>query len=727
MAGSQCTEEPLTSQEAPPDMPEETIVMSMPEGDASVPVVRAAEGDGETPAAGVTHPHAVPFRDLGVAEVICSSLAAAGIITTFPIQALTLPLAIGGHDIIGQARTGTGKTLAFGVPMLQRLIVARAEAAANDAALPKAPTGLIVVPTRELAFQVAEDLVQAGKDMRARVLTVYGGRAYEPQIDALKAGTDIVVGTPGRLLDLANRKNLDLSQVRSLVLDEADKMLDLGFLPDVERILRQTPDDRQTMLFSATMPGEVVTLARKHMRRPTNVRAEDSGEGTPPPLTIQYVYRTHHLDKIEVVARVLQAKDRGLSMVFCQTKRAVDQVAIALGERGFATAPVHGDLGQAQRERALRAFRSGKVDVLVATDVAARGIDVDDVTHVINYECPDDEKTYVHRIGRTGRAGRAGVAVTFVDWADLHRWKLISDTLGLDMPAPAETYSSSEHLYSELSIPPDATGRLPVGLRARAGLSAEAEEDIGETGRTRSRPGRERPDVRESGRTRTRTRRRTGRERDDLADAGVVAGGPPAGADGIAEDGSAAPARSRRRRRLRAGQDISEDAARMPEEAVAAADASDGVASDGAAAPLPPTALPPTAGPPTGCRRAGPHQAGPHQAGLPPAVLHQIMAPPTARRRGTPPPRRTLTRTRPGSAGRESGPCAGATTIKTMTSRFPSGHWSRRRRSRCTPPRESRQRSFRRPSSRVDANVPRPARRGAANDSDVRPGNVRRA
>ena len=561
MIGSQCTEEPLTPQEVPAETAGGTTPPSptyMPEETASAPGMQAVGEDADEPSARAARPDAVPFRDLGVADVICTSLEAAGIVTTFPIQALTLPLAIGGHDIIGQARTGTGKTLAFGVPMLQRLVVARADAA-EGTTRPKAPTGLVVVPTRELAVQVAEDLTQAGKDLRARVLTVYGGRAYEPQIDALKAGTDIVVGTPGRLLDLANRKNIDLSQVRALVLDEADKMLDLGFLPDVERILRLTPGDRQTMLFSATMPGEVVTLARKHMRRPTNIRAEESGEGTPTPLTTQYVYRTHHLDKIEVLARVLQAKDRGLAMVFCQTKRAVDQVATALGERGFATAPVHGDLGQAQRERALRAFRAGKIDVLVATDVAARGIDVDDVTHVINYECPDDEKTYVHRIGRTGRAGRAGVAVTFVDWSDLQRWKLINDTLGLDFPEPAETYSTSERFYSELSIPPDATGRLPVELRARAGLSAEAEEDIGETGRIRTRRSRDRSEGRESAKTRNRTRQRRNRDAGDISAGDGTSAIDDAAADGTATDGAAAPARARRRRRLRAGQEIGQD------------------------------------------------------------------------------------------------------------------------------------------------------------------------
>jgi superfamily II DNA/RNA helicase len=338
-------------------------------------------------------------------------------------------------------------------------------------------------------------------------------------------------------------------------------MLDLGFMPDVERILRLTPGSRQTMLFSATMPGEVVTLARRHMRRPTNIRAEEPDEAAQiPPLTTQHAYRTHHLDKIEVLARVLQAKDRGLAMVFCQTKRAVDQVSAALGDRGFATAAVHGDLGQAQRERGLRAFRSGKVDVLVATDVAARGIDVDDVTHVINYECPDDEKTYVHRIGRTGRAGRAGVGVTFVDWADLQRWKLINAALGLDFPEPAETYSTSEHLYNELAIPPDSTGRLPAELQARAGLAAEVEEDLGETGRTRSRRSRDKPEKRESTRTRNRTRRRKNLEDTPAGAADVPA---VAGDDTLASpvDDGPVPARSRRRRRLRGGQEVGQDAA----------------------------------------------------------------------------------------------------------------------------------------------------------------------
>jgi superfamily II DNA/RNA helicase len=347
-----------------------------------------------------------------------------------------------------------------------------------------------VVPTRELAVQVAEDLRTAAAHSGTRVLTVYGGRAYEPQIESLRAGVDVVVGTPGRLLDLARQHHLDLSDVATLVLDEADKMLDLGFLPDVERILQLTPPGRHTMLFSATMPGEVVTLARRHLQQPMHVRAEQHDETELVPLTEHHVFRAHQMDKIEMLVRVLQATGRGLTMVFCRTKRTADQVAEALTTRGFAAAAVHGDLGQAQRERALRAFRHGKVDVLVATDVAARGLDVEDVTHVVNYECPEDDKAYLHRIGRTGRAGRTGVAVTFVDWRDLQRWKIINESLGLGLADPPETYSTSEHLFTALGIPAGTTSRLPRAQRDRAGLEAEEIEDLGETGRTRSGSGR---------------------------------------------------------------------------------------------------------------------------------------------------------------------------------------------------------------------------------------------
>ena len=419
------------------------------------------------------------FAEFGVSKPICTALEAAGITTAFPIQALTLPIVLDGHDVIGQARTGTGKTLAFGIPILQHI----AETPRGNRA---APRGLVVVPTRELAIQVADDLRTAAAGSDTNVVTLYGGRAYEPQIEAL-ATVDVVVGTPGRLLDLSRQSQLDLSSVDILVLDEADRMLDLGFLPDVEAILRLTPQHRQTMLFSATMPAEVVTLARRHLHQPIHIRAEQHDEPAHVPTTDQHVFRAHHLDKIEVLARVLQAEGRGLTIVFCRTRRACDTVTAALVERGFAAAAVHGDLGQSQRERALRAFRAGKIDVLVATDVAARGLDVDDVTHVINNECPEDDKAYLHRIGRTGRAGRTGIAVTFVDWQDITRWKLINETLNLGHPDPLETYSTSEHLFTALHIPVGVRGSLPRAQRDRAGLEAEDLEDIGETGRSRSR------------------------------------------------------------------------------------------------------------------------------------------------------------------------------------------------------------------------------------------------
>jgi len=515
------------------------------------------------------------FRDFGIAEPICAALEAEGIVTAFPIQALTLPVALAGHDLIGQARTGTGKTLAFGIPILQRL------EAMPGGGIPAAPRALTVVPTRELAFQVAEDLQTAGRRMGAKVVVLYGGRAYEPQIEAL-ATVDIVVGTPGRLLDLVRQGHLSLSHVHALVLDEADKMLDLGFLPDVEKILSLTPRDRQTMLFSATMPGEVVTLARRHLSRPMHIRAEQHDEPAHVPSTQQHIYRAHQMDKIEVLARVLQAEGRGLSIVFCRTKRSADQVSTALTTRGFAAAAVHGDLGQGQRERAMRAFRAGKVDVLVATDVAARGLDVDDVTHVINYECPEDDKAYLHRIGRTGRAGRTGVAVTFVDWHDMTRWKLISDTLNLGHPEPVETYSTSDHLFSDLQIPAGVTGTLPRAQRERLGLEAEQLEDIGETGKTRSRGPSPRPDHarsrpgdagrrpergssadpadREPGQRRQRVRRRTRsgvQLGDGAASAGTGGHGDQASNEQPRTDGAptpgSQPGRRRRRRPSRSG------------------------------------------------------------------------------------------------------------------------------------------------------------------------------
>ncbi|MCE3553953.1 DEAD/DEAH box helicase [Pseudonocardia sp. RS11V-5] len=505
-------------------------------------------------------PEAPTFAELGVRPEIVKALAEAGIERTFAIQELTLPLALAGEDVIGQARTGMGKTLGFGVPLLQRVTppseqpaaTAEGETADREKDVPQA---LVVVPTRELCVQVAQDLADAGKHLGIRVTAIYGGRAYEPQLAALRKGVDVVVGTPGRLLDLAEQRHLVLGRVKALVLDEADEMLDLGFLPDVERIMRMLPDERHTMLFSATMPGPIIQLSRTFLTRPTHIRAEEADQGSVHERTKQFVYRAHAMDKVELVTRVLQARERGLTMIFARTKRTVQRVADDLAERGFAAAAVHGDLGQGAREQALRAFRSGKVDVLVATDVAARGIDVTDVTHVINYQCPEDTKTYVHRIGRTGRAGKEGVAVTLVDWDEIPRWKLVSEELSLGIDEPVETYSTSDHLYTDLDVPTDVTGRLPLSKRTRAGLDAEYVDTEGDHG-GRKRKGREERAAKPR-RERQRTRRRNGVPVAGPAGARPASTGDDEAADEPAEvtesaatgtDGEG-PAKPRRRRR----------------------------------------------------------------------------------------------------------------------------------------------------------------------------------
>jgi len=496
------------------------------------------------------------FAELGVKPEIVRALSGAGIERTFAIQELTLPLALAGEDLIGQARTGTGKTLGFGVPLLQRLVLP------GDGT----PQALVVVPTRELCLQVSHDITDAGKHLGVRTVAIYGGRPYEPQVEALRNGVDLVIGTPGRLLDLAEQRHLVLGKVRGLVLDEADEMLDLGFLPDVERILRMMPESRQTMLFSATMPGPIITMARTFLNHPTHIRAENNDVGAIHERTKQFVYRAHAMDKTEVIARTLQAKDRGLTLIFTRTKRTAQKLSDDLTERGFAAAAVHGDLGQGGREQALRAFRSGKVDTLVATDVAARGIDIEGITHVINYQCPEDDSAYVHRIGRTGRAGREGVAVTLVDWDEETRWKLISDTLGLDMPEPVETYSTSEHLFTDLDIPRDTTGRLPLGQRTRAGLAAEEEEDL-----TSGRGGRGKRAATPRRRSGSKPAERPGnRERSESA----------APTDNTGEGGAARPRRRRTRRGGAAGSQAEARAEGSTESNETPAASSDGHGAD---------------------------------------------------------------------------------------------------------------------------------------------------
>jgi superfamily II DNA/RNA helicase len=546
--------------------------------DVTVPSIDA----GADATAGPVLRIAPTFAELGARPESVAALAAVGITHSFAIQEYALPIGLRGADMIGQAPTGTGKTLGFGVPLVDRLL---APAEGGDGV----PQALVVVPTRELGLQVAKDLATAGSTRGVRVLPIYGGVAYEPQVEALRRGVEIVVGTPGRLLDLAKQRQLRLDRIRALVLDEADRMLDLGFLEDVEKILSMLPEDRQTMLFSATMPDPIVALARRFLRSPVTVHARHAIDNVP---TQQVIYRTHSLNKVEIVARILQARGRGLTMIFTRTKRAADKVAEELDFRGFAAAAVHGDLGQSARERALRAFRNGKIDVLVATDVAARGLDVTGVTHVINYDCPEDPDTYTHRTGRTGRAGASGIAVTFVDWEDMIRWVLINKSLGLDLPEPPETYHNSPWLFTDLDIPTEVTGMLPNAQRQRAGLGAEIEEDLGGRSGARRRDGARggRGDRASGGRsgpadagerrgrggarargdagtdapqagaepTRTRSRRR---RRLSTAEVGVGSGadgsaGPAEGAGPVeasAAGGEAGAAKPKRRRRRRGG------------------------------------------------------------------------------------------------------------------------------------------------------------------------------
>lgn len=467
------------------------------------------------------------FRDLDIDQDMVDALAEKGILEPFPIQTQTIPLALSGQDIIGQAKTGTGKTFGFGLPLVQRL--------GGDPA--PGVQALVVVPTRELCVQVAEDLELATSKRTTKVVAIYGGKAYEGQIEQLKAGAQIVVGTPGRLLDLAGQRLLSFANVQEMVLDEADKMLDLGFLPDVEKLFAQTPATRHTMLFSATMPGPVIALARRFMNKPIHIRATDPDEGLTQANIKHVVYRAHSLDKDEVVARILQAEGRGKTVIFTRTKRAAAKLVEELNDRGFNAAAVHGDMSQEARERSMANFKAGKRDVLIATDVAARGIDVNDVTHVINHTIPEDEKTYLHRAGRTGRAGKTGIAVTFVDWDDLHKWALINRALEMGIPEPQETYSSSPHLYTDLDIPVGSKGRLKSTPAAPHAERPHTERSS------------ERGDRAEgSGDGASRSRRRT-RGGSGAATAGDAPASRPAGEPGTEGSAEGAPRRRRRRRR----------------------------------------------------------------------------------------------------------------------------------------------------------------------------------
>ncbi|MBX6378539.1 MAG: DEAD/DEAH box helicase, partial [Clostridia bacterium] len=343
---------------------------------------------------------AEPFRALGVVPEILRALEDLGFEQPTPIQQEAIPLLLEGRDLIGQAQTGTGKTAAFGIPIVQRLTDQQDVQA------------LVLTPTRELAIQVAEEISKIGKYRGARVLPIYGGQSIDRQIKGLRSHPHIVIGTPGRVLDHIGRRTLRLHAVRTVVLDEADEMLDMGFIEDVERILMETPSDRQTLLFSATMPLPVRRLADRFLRSPHTVSVS-AHEVTVPQIEQRY-YEVSERQKLDGLCRILDVEAPELALIFCRTKRGVDDLARTLQERGYAAQGLHGDMTQRERERVLNSFRHGSIEMLVATDVAARGLDIEGVSHVINYDIPQDPDSYVHRIGRTGRAGREGVAITLV-------------------------------------------------------------------------------------------------------------------------------------------------------------------------------------------------------------------------------------------------------------------------------------------------------------------------
>ncbi|MFI5046137.1 MAG: DEAD/DEAH box helicase [Acidimicrobiia bacterium] len=371
------------------------------------------------------------FAGLGIPAGLSDALARDGIIEPFPIQTLTIADALAGRDICGKAKTGSGKTLAFGLPMLAR--VASAE--------PTSPRGLVLVPTRELANQVTKALQPLGKSVGRKVRAVYGGVSMDPQVEALRKGVDIVVGTPGRLIDLLERGEMSVADVEVLVVDEADRMADMGFMPQVQKILYRIEAAHQTMLFSATLDGAVKRLVDRYMHDPIYHEVEED-EPTVDQMEHRF-FLVHQMDKVKVVASI--ADGVGRTLVFCRTKRGADRLVEQLRREGVRALAIHGDLRQGARERALEDFMTGKVHVLVATDVAARGIHVDAVDVVVHYDPPEDHKAYLHRSGRTARAGESGVAVTLMLWNQENEIRVVQRRLGLEIPV-VEVFSNNPGL-----------------------------------------------------------------------------------------------------------------------------------------------------------------------------------------------------------------------------------------------------------------------------------------
>jgi ATP-dependent RNA helicase DeaD len=357
------------------------------------------------------------FQELNVSEDILRSLEEMGFEEATPIQAETIPLALGGADVIGQAQTGTGKTAAFIIPTLGRID-------RNKNAIQV----LVMAPTRELAIQVADETSKLGKYSKINVLPVYGGQPIDRQIKALRRNPHIIIGTPGRLLDHIRRKTIKLSEVSIVILDEADEMLDMGFLEDIEAILAEVPSDRQTLLFSATMPEPIRRLAEKFMRDPKVVKIQP--QGVTAPKIAQIYYEVAEKNKIDALTRLLDVEAPELGVIFCRTKKGVDELQKLLQARGYLASGLHGDMTQRERDHVMHQFRQGTIDLLIATDVAARGLDVEGVTHVINYDIPQDVDSYVHRIGRTGRAGREGKALTLITPREFKLLRMIESAIG---------------------------------------------------------------------------------------------------------------------------------------------------------------------------------------------------------------------------------------------------------------------------------------------------------
>ncbi len=381
------------------------------------------------------------FDKLGVADDICHALSERGITSAFPIQEMTIPDILAGRDVCGKAKTGSGKTLAFGLPMLQILPKAK----------PGRPTGIALVPTRELATQVRDELLPLAHARGVRITAIYGGDPIEKQIKALKDGVDLAVCTPGRAIDLIERGDLSVLDVKKGIVDEADRMADLGFLPQVEWILRNVEAGHQTLLFSATLDGAVDSLVRRYQKDPARHEVESKG-ATVEQMTHRFI-RVHEMDKAKVAAAIVQASGR--TMIFSNTKHGADRLAGKLEDLGVSAAAIHGDLRQNMREKALSNFSHGKLQALVATDVAARGIHVDDVDVVIHYDPPSDHKTYLHRSGRTARAGENGLVVSLVLYNQELEVKRIQKRLGLDEPL-VEMFSNDPRLKDLASFDPAA-------------------------------------------------------------------------------------------------------------------------------------------------------------------------------------------------------------------------------------------------------------------------------